>query len=58
LALIAEVNKYKNDLAVDGTYVKNYLNTNNAFQGRMETLNKQAMKEKSETKDKTTSTVF
>jgi soluble cytochrome b562 len=69
LTLITEVNKYKNDLATDGTYVKDYLNT---FQGKVERLNKnkQAMEEKSiagaeaeaqtesETKDKTTNTVF
>jgi hypothetical protein len=66
LTLITEVNKYKNDLATDGTYVKDYLNT---FQGKVERLNKQAMtKEKSEagaeaqtepeTKNKTTNTVF
>jgi hypothetical protein len=64
LALVTEVNKYKNDLATDGTYGKDYLNT---FQGKVERLNnnKQVLKEKSEgtetqteTKDKTTNTVF
>jgi hypothetical protein len=43
MTLITEVNKYKNDLATDGTYVKDYLNT---FQGKLERLNKNKNKNK------------